>query len=492
MRLHRSTIIILVLILALQVLLRLPFLHVPLERDEGAYGYMAQRVLAGEMPYRDAFDHKPPLVYYTYAAFVKLFGNSIEAIRYPTLVYSLLSTIALFYLGALLWGSGIGLLAALFYAVFSGGVLIQGFTSNTETFMVLPLILALIFFIKGQEEKEEGLWYFYAGLFSGVALMFKQVAVFNFLILFLLLFSRESNRFNEVRLRFDLGRAGRLLLGSLLVPACFLLYFTLRGALPDLIHDVLLVNFKYLRSLEVPIPNRLVFGLIVTVFRANVENSLVWLFGLLGVAYVLIKERSRENLAVVLWALASLLGAMGSGLFFGHYYIQLMPALCLLSALAVGRVARETGLLLKVALVAVSIFLIWKIVPYQYPFYLQYSPDQISEHQQGKNSYVLDRRLADDFKRFLKPQETLLVWPANPQLYFYLNKKAPTRYYNYLQWMEDEAVRAEVVGSILANKPDYIVWTLYGFPYPELVELIKKEYRLFMMIDKWKVFKRIK
>ena len=39
---------------------RAAYLDVPLERDEGEYAYIAQRALLGEVPYRDAFDQKPP------------------------------------------------------------------------------------------------------------------------------------------------------------------------------------------------------------------------------------------------------------------------------------------------------------------------------------------------------------------------------------------------------------------------------------------------
>jgi 4-amino-4-deoxy-L-arabinose transferase-like glycosyltransferase len=487
MRQRNWIILMLLFILVLQVILRLPFLHVPLERDEGAYGYMAQRILAGEVPYRDAFDHKPPLVYFTYAVLVKFFGNSIEAIRFPALFYSLVTTISLFYLGFLLWGAGAGLLAALFYAVFSGGVLIQGYTSNTETFMVLPLILALYFFVKGEEEREEGIWFLWAGLFSGAAFMFKQVAAFNFLILLLFLFRK-----GKWRAEFDFNNALRLILGASLIPLAFVIYFIFQGALADFIRDVFLVNIKYLRSLQVELYDRIIFGGVVTLFRAGSENAILWLFGALGILWIIFKDRSREHFLLVFWALASFVGVMASGLFFGHYYIQLIPVLCLLSAYALAEIRGGGGVFLKGLLVLASLILILKIIPYQYPFYFKYTPEEISQHQHGKRSYIIGQRLAQEFKKTLKPQETILVWPANPQLYFYLDKKAPTRYYNYLQWMEDEEVREEVVSSILDNKPDYIVWTLYAFPYPELVKLIQDEYQLYFTMESWKVFKRNK
>src|ERR671922_2576087 len=56
-----------VCMLALAWWLRGPLHHLPLERDEGAYAVIATRWLAGDVPYRDLFDHKPPLIYVIYA-----------------------------------------------------------------------------------------------------------------------------------------------------------------------------------------------------------------------------------------------------------------------------------------------------------------------------------------------------------------------------------------------------------------------------------------
>ena len=62
-------------------LLRIPYVSVPLERDEGEYAYIAQRSTHGEVPYRDAFDQKPPGVFLAYRGAFALFGQSIEGIH---------------------------------------------------------------------------------------------------------------------------------------------------------------------------------------------------------------------------------------------------------------------------------------------------------------------------------------------------------------------------------------------------------------------------
>ncbi|MEK7248748.1 MAG: PKD domain-containing protein, partial [Chloroflexota bacterium] len=54
---------LLLLLCLVPLLLYLPFLGTPFERDEGVYATIAQGVLDGKVPYRDLFDNKPPLVY---------------------------------------------------------------------------------------------------------------------------------------------------------------------------------------------------------------------------------------------------------------------------------------------------------------------------------------------------------------------------------------------------------------------------------------------
>jgi 4-amino-4-deoxy-L-arabinose transferase-like glycosyltransferase len=177
MKTKHKTIVILTLILVLQITLRIPFLQEPLERDEGVYAYVAQRMLAGEVPYRDVFDHKPPAVYFIYAGIFKIFGESLSAIRISALFFSLITTLSVFAVGALLWGGGAGLLSAFLYGLFSGGAYIHGSSANTESFMVLPVVLGLLFFMIGSRQRGTGKrgWFLGAGLFSGTALRLKQV-----------------------------------------------------------------------------------------------------------------------------------------------------------------------------------------------------------------------------------------------------------------------------------------------------------------------------
>ena len=66
------------LIAGVLVLLRVPSLVQPMGADQGLYAYIGERILAGDLPYRDAWDQKPPTIHYTYAAMRAIWPDGIS------------------------------------------------------------------------------------------------------------------------------------------------------------------------------------------------------------------------------------------------------------------------------------------------------------------------------------------------------------------------------------------------------------------------------
>jgi hypothetical protein len=60
------------ILLAALLAVRLPSLAQPAGGDQGLYAYVGDRILQGDLPYRDAWDQKPPAVHYTYALLLAL------------------------------------------------------------------------------------------------------------------------------------------------------------------------------------------------------------------------------------------------------------------------------------------------------------------------------------------------------------------------------------------------------------------------------------
>lgn len=55
---------VLIAICLVYILIRLYIVSIPLDRDEGIFGYAGQVILNDGLQYRDVFDHKPPVAFY--------------------------------------------------------------------------------------------------------------------------------------------------------------------------------------------------------------------------------------------------------------------------------------------------------------------------------------------------------------------------------------------------------------------------------------------
>ncbi len=102
----------LLLVLLGSLLIRLPLLAVPLERDEGEYAYVAQQMAQGTVPYRHLVSSKPPGLFLIYRGILGLFGESVVGLHRGLACYTVLTLPVLYRLGADLWHPRAGLLAA--------------------------------------------------------------------------------------------------------------------------------------------------------------------------------------------------------------------------------------------------------------------------------------------------------------------------------------------------------------------------------------------
>ena len=142
-RFDRTVVVLLGLAAVLFVAIRLPALSLPLERDEGEYAYIAWRWLEGDVPYRDAFDQKPPGAFAFYALAVGALGGSVEAIHLLTGVWTAATAVLLF---AVLRRVGDPLAAAfgvLLFALLSGDPRLIATAANTELLMLLPAVASV-------------------------------------------------------------------------------------------------------------------------------------------------------------------------------------------------------------------------------------------------------------------------------------------------------------------------------------------------------------
>ena len=460
----KKYLIILLFILLIQLALRIPFLQEPLERDEGAYGYIGQRILANDLPYRDVFDHKTPVIYYIYAFIIKTFGGSILSIRLFSAFYSLLTTFAVFLLTLLLFAAGPALLAAGLYAVFSTGPFIQGTGANTEVFMVLPMVLAFTAFVYGRKQGSSS-WIILAGVLSGLAVMIKQMAVFNFLVLLGLAYFEKNSRIKSWL---------SLCAGFAVFPLFFLIYFALKNVLGDFIYCTILTT-RWYSNFYPELTRAQLWDLRLLMIRRPLgEQAILWLGTVLALFFVH-KDRDKKGGWLFLWAVGSLVGVAAPLLFFAHYFIQLLPALAILGAYGIYKMFSNGGKGRKVVFAVLLLILAVILFNGEAAYFYLLTPYQISTAKYGVDMFGRAHYYSQDLARIVPREASLFVWSAQPEIYYYLGKRAPTRYIYFFPWMERE-LRSEVLRSIYQKRPDYIFWTALSPFDKELVDYISKNY----------------
>ncbi len=137
-RLRRALepVVALVACLAGALVLRLPTLDMPLDRDASVYAVIG-RSLGSALPYRDLIDHKQPVVYPVYALLEALAPRSEVAIRLASAVAAGLAAWLLFVGLRPFVGRTRAAVAAGLALVLGASRFVQGFELNTEHLLVL-------------------------------------------------------------------------------------------------------------------------------------------------------------------------------------------------------------------------------------------------------------------------------------------------------------------------------------------------------------------
>src|SRR5947199_2813708 len=164
-------------IILLTVAIRLPSLLHPRPIDsEAMYSVVANEIVDGGRPYADAVERKPPLLFWTYAAVIKIAGKlNWTALHIVALGLALCATAGLYVIGRELVDRNTGLIAALFYGVFQPFWWWKNLSFDAEMLMNLPIIWAwAIAFRRGSSRLRPEL--FLAGGFLGAAFLLKQPA----------------------------------------------------------------------------------------------------------------------------------------------------------------------------------------------------------------------------------------------------------------------------------------------------------------------------
>lgn len=421
------TLWLLAVVILVTALVRLPLINIPFERDEGEYAYIAWRMNHGEVPYRDWVDQKPPAIFWVYRAAFALPLAPVTAIHLVALLWSAASACALFYLARRFLDAVPAALAAVLFAILLADPMINGPSANTELFMLLPLILSQIVFLRAVgTARRKVLWAGLCGILIGTAMAFKQVAAVNWVLLVALypIFTPKPERTARATLTF----AGASALGIAVVWLIIAAWFFFHRGFDDFLYQVLTHNLQYVRSLSFAERWR---NLTSTLGRLSAAQLLTSGMAALSLTAPRILGGWKWLAFVFGWLATGFVGVSASGQFFPHYFQQLVPALCLAAAIgAEGLIqarplAQRSRRVLRVALTALLL-----LFPAQalYPYLVRNSLATTLHQIYPLSYFEVAPALGERLTQLTRPDDKVYVFGAEPEALFYARRVSATRY----------------------------------------------------------------
>lgn len=427
--------------------------------DESLYFIMAEQWRAGHLPYTAVWDNKPLGIYAIFAAFQSLFGDRILSMRLAALL-AVAGTALLVWRIARRLLEGQSPLRAELCAGAAGALFIlttipdDGIAANTEIFMEGFTCLGLLWALRpGRIGVGRAIG---IGLALGVAFMIKYVAVFDMVAVFAAMLAGRAGR-GWSALRHTIRQG---LLFSLGVLAPFLgavLLYAAAGAFPVFLQASLLSN---LRRVAVPVSGS---GFLGAYAHQAVMFPLLYA-GLLWLVVEALRGRPGRRL-LLLWIGTSALGVASGGLYFSHYFLQILPALCVAAGLLLAAVLNAPRVM-RALLSMAALLSLW-------PMAHAIAPDMARMLATAARPPVpgfaplrdIPAQVAADLLPELAqaPGETLYVFDGEPVLYSLTQARLPTRYV-FPSFLQSRLLShmigidpVAVLDGIMAQRPLFVI-----------------------------------
>jgi hypothetical protein len=322
------------LVLILLVAFRIPSIVQPAGGDQWLYSYVADRVLDGDVPYRDAFEQKPPGVFGVYALMWGAWPRE-SAIAGADLVAAALVAWLLVGLGRTLFGGRVGEGAAALFLLLGdpaiqrlGGLNVR---AQCETFIALAVTGALVLAVQGAEAKgsRSAMRLLIAGVLCGLAFWLKYNAVV-YLVPVAIAATRTTGGSAASRYLRPFAWLGT---GAAAAVALGLVYFASRDALVDLWLGTVGYNLAYSGETYRGAWHMLQYPVAMLIERAFVDG--LWFAGELGglILLLAVGRPFGPRVTVLAWLAAVVASiAINGSRGLPQYFVQAAPALAVAGA----------------------------------------------------------------------------------------------------------------------------------------------------------------
>jgi hypothetical protein len=449
----------LILLVVLAVVVRIRLLALPLERDEGEFAYAGQLMLQGIAPYKLAFNMKMPGTYAAYAVLMAVFGESPSGIHFGFLLVNL-GTLALLFLLArrLLEGPAVPVCCAA-YILLSLSPAVLGVEGHATNLVVIHALGGILLLLRARPTGKP-LTLFLSGLLLGLAFLCKQPGLF----------------FGVFAVAILLWDALVKRLVSWQTGARNIFWLSLGMALPLALTCLALWRAgTFDRFWFWTVPYARVYGGLQSlpegldrlgVFFAFGFDRWFYLVGALGLLSLFWRQAGAERkFFFTAFFFCSFL-ATAAGLYFrGHYFILMLPVLCLMIGDAVAWLTdylqRTRRPWLRTApaglFLAASVWLIWqnREVWFEWPMARACKAMYLAE------AFAECQVIGNYIRENSAPQDRMEVIGSEPEIYFYAQRHSVSGYIYMYDLVRDQpyapVMRREFMEDVETLKPRFLV-----------------------------------
>ena len=450
-----------------------PIAMYPFGRDQGAFAAVADVIRHGGVPYRDAWEIKPPGIYYLFWAIFELLGRSMFAARLFDVLWTLAAAALLFFIGKRLLSFWSGLFGAvLFLARYALGFDFWH-TTQCDGFASLPLAGAAALTIAAEERCRWPLA-LACGALVGVAVTFKPT-----LGAFLVMPCVAALAAPDEPLRPRLSRLAAYVLGCALFLATVGVFMFAQGGLRDMIAIVITWNSKY-AALSSRTPAIIKVAVQTTRFLLGGDYWILRLIGVLAVAGTIGLARDRAGgrfrWLVPAWALLMLAGVWIQNKYHAYHWLPVLPPVGLLAGHGVvvvgrwlnrtrGRAARPLAAA-GLALLTMSLATAW-LAQFRVP--LAYLSGRLprdaflAEYRDRASrdfSFAADLQVASFLDQSTDPGTPIYIWGFEPLVYFLADRPLASRFITLqplvTPWSPPEW-RSQLIADLERVRPPFIL-----------------------------------
>lgn len=450
----RILLAVLLILLALTVLVQAsPGTRIP-GRDYGFYVYIGDQIVHGKLPYRDAWESKPPAIFYVNAIGLWLGRGSRWGVWIIELIALLAAATFSFTTIRKLWGIWPAL-AGLTLWLIGLDLTLQG-GNLTEEYPLALHFLSIVLFIKLIEMPKHTLYNILLGLAFGISFLFRpNNAVFEAVIIITLLLIQVFHR--DLKSMFQ--QILWVSIGVLIPLLLTIIYFWSQGLVRELFEASLLYNLTY-STTSITSGSPLLIGF----------STFGWIAWIAAAGYLVALQRALKTRAPIYFLLL-----IGSPMIiylsdpakraYAHYFINWLPFIGLFGGLVVHMLtarlstrikesSASTLIALTTALLSACIFFFASGRGAEYRKAIERIFDRASIGVEVRS------RAAAYVQNHTQPDDLVLFWAAMPGENFMSQRASPSVYLFYPLYVHSDIsqrMNDKFLQDIIVKRPILIV-----------------------------------